>query len=55
MKLMKYMLALAVGGLATHLVLKYRRPAQVPEGLGSFGPDPLEGDVPATDSSFRSG
>ena len=46
MKLVKLILAVTVGGLATHLVLKLRGRPRLPEGLGSFGPDPLEGGAP---------
>jgi len=47
MKLMKYLIAAAIGGLAAHLALKYRPGARADEGLGSFGPDPLDDDAGA--------
>jgi len=47
MKLMKYLIAAGIGGLAAHLALKYRPGARADEGLGSFGPDPLDDDAGA--------
>ncbi|WP_280156322.1 hypothetical protein [Piscinibacter sp. XHJ-5] len=48
MKLLKYMLAIAAGALTTHFVLKYRGLSPAGEGLGSFGPDPMDDDEEAT-------
>jgi len=45
MKLMKFVLVMAAGGLATHLLMKQRGRPAVPDGLGSWGPDPLEGEL----------
>lgn len=42
MKIVRVLLFLGLGGLATHLLLKGSADQASAEGLGSFGPDPMD-------------
>jgi hypothetical protein len=48
MKVAKVLLFLGLGGLVTHLLLKRRVDPAMAEGLGSFGPDPMDEALEAT-------
>jgi hypothetical protein len=47
MKVAKVLLVLGLGGLAAHFLLKRGANPALAEGLGSFGPDPMDEDLEA--------